>query len=114
MLEVRCPERLVEVRAWADKLGAEARQDFEGRLAYLEHYAQDGCVCDLYTDMAPYSFGFTIYKRQQDGSLQRWFNGGLIYYGPRETGVDSPQFSVSLSAVAGHELAAKARWEIHT
>jgi len=40
------------------------------------------------------------------------FNGALLYYGPGESGVGGPQFSVSLGSLGPEGV--KHRWEIHT
>lgn len=39
---------------------------------------------------------------------KRWFNGGLIYYGPQENGVGDPQYSVRIGDTS------QAGWSINT
>ena len=112
MLKVMCEEHLAAVRAHADALGAQARQSLEEQLSYLEHFAGDTCECELSKDFAPWSFSFVLYKVLEGQERRRWFNGGLIYYGPRESGVGAPQLSVSLNVFT--DAGAKARWEVHT
>lgn len=118
-VEESAQKRLEETRAFADKVGA--RNELEEQLEYLGGYAnspeEQKTVCLLYTDFAPYSFGFTMYRLvSEDGQKKekRWFNGGLIYYGPGDTGVDGPQFSVSLEGAFGVGRANKHRWEVNT
>ncbi len=100
-------KRLEEARQHADKLGADIRAQLEGRLEYLEHYAGDTCVTELYTDWAPYSFGFDIYKLK-DSERIHWFTGGLIFHRGKSNGVDFPELSVVLDPQD------KPHWGIHT
>jgi hypothetical protein len=114
-LEVKCTEHLAKTRAFADTLGAAAREQLESKLSYLEHYRNDTCVCELFSDSTPHSFYFNLLgPAKDDGSRERWFNGGLIYFGPHETGVGGPQYSVSLAGATGGAEANTARWEVHT
>jgi hypothetical protein len=112
-IEIKCETHLQQVRDFADTLGKEVREDLEKNLSYLEHYAGDTCVCELFWDMSPRSFTFQLYKIQGEERV-RWMNGGLIFYQPRETGVGGPQFSVDLGAVFGSKESEKPRWSIHT
>lgn len=115
MLEVKCEDHLKSVRAFADTLGPEVRKQLEDKLSYLEHYRSDTCLCDLYADSAPHSFLFTLYgPSKDDGARDHWFTGGLIFYGPHQSGVGGPQYSVSLAGATGQPEARDARWEIHT
>jgi hypothetical protein len=114
-IEIRCADRLQKARDFADKLGPEARKSLEDQLTYLETYRNNTCLCELYPDFAPHSFGFNLMGPvKNDGSRDRWFVGGVIYYGPSETGVDGPQFSVDIEAVAGNPEAQKPRWKVNT
>ena len=119
MLIVECEKYLEEVRAAADKIGK--RESLEKELKYLSEYAchvddsyGNDCIdldrthCLLYTDFAPLSFGFVMQLRQEDGSYKNWFNGGLIWFGPGDTGVGLPQLSVRLGDTS------KAGWSVHT
>ena len=49
----------------------------------------------LMRDFAPYSFSFQTY-RLVGGEWRDSYNGGLIYYGAGDTGVDAPNFSVRI------------------
>lgn len=52
----------------------------------------------LYKDFAPLSFVFWIEMRQEDGSYERWMNGGLIYQGPDIPADGSaPSFTVTIT-----------------
>lgn len=105
----------------------------EDRLKFLGEYAcktemgidETRTVCVLHHDFAPYSWGIQMYRRKDNitvdpknvtldnwrGGLDRYyvfmFNGGLIYYGPNESGVSSPQFSVRNGS-------SDETWEINT
>lgn len=107
--------------------------ELESRLQYLGGYAcktemgvdETRTVCVLSHDFAPYSWGIRMYRRKanitvdpKNVTLDNWrggldrhydfmFNGGLIYYGPGESGVSGPQFSVRNGS--SHET-----WEINT
>lgn len=115
MMEVRCKERLEQARAFADGLGPDVRAQLEDKLSYLERYRDGTCLCDLYTDFAPHSFGFTIYGPvKENGKRDHWLTGGLIFYQPSDTGVGGPQFSVRLGAGKGRLSPERPHWEIHT
>lgn len=90
--------RLEEARKFADSRGI--REKLEKRLEYLDKYAcQEDCQktkCCLYRDFAPNSFYFVMEIKKKDGQYERWFNGGLIYYGKGDSGVSDPQFSVRI------------------
>lgn len=73
-------------------------------LTYLNDYAGDRSQgCQVYRDVFP-SFGFTML----DKAGARWFNGGMIYYGPGDSGVGAPQYSVRI----GTDL--EEDWSINT
>jgi hypothetical protein len=76
--------------------------NFHGRPGFARR-----CVMDLYKDFAPHSFEFVRGNVEEDGTERRLFNGGLIFYAGRESGV-SGQFSVTTSGLTGP------RWESHT
>jgi hypothetical protein len=103
MLNIKCEEHLAKVREFAKIRGIEEK--LQQRLDYLDTYAEGDerglTRCDLYAD-GDYSFYFRMLKRQPDGlmpgSYAYWFNGGMIYYGPGDTGVGAPQYSVRLGA----------------
>ncbi len=113
MIEVKCGPHLEKVRAFADRVGA--REELEATLSYLENYRGGECLCVLYHDLAPHSFGFELLgPEREDGSRNCLFNGGVIYYGPGESGASAPQYSVSLAGALGGAEAKKHRWEVHT
>jgi hypothetical protein len=109
-LEILCPEHLEAVRAFADQLGAAARQNLEDQLAYLANYGGAGkSVCRLIKDFAPYSFTFGMFRVPPDGGPPvYWFNGGLIYHGPGSSGGAYPTLAVDVSDDP------KPHWSIHT
>ena len=106
-LEVRCEEHLAAVRAFADGLGETARQELESKLAYLARYGGEGTVCRLFHDDAPYSFGFSLFRRVGE-ELVFWLAGGFIYHGPGSSGGEYPTLSVTLTSEPG------SYWKIHT
>lgn len=108
MLDVKCPEHLAKVRAYADT--QDARAQLEGRLTYLGTYRSGTCICELYEDRwSPHSFEFVMLGPEKpDGTRERWFNGGLIHHAPHSTGVGAPEFSVTLNPQP------HVHWEVHT
>lgn len=108
MLEVRCEQHLASVRAHADSLGAEIREQLEEKLSFLENYAGGECVCELMVDFAPYSFAFNMLKVEADGTRRHWFNGGLILHNAGSTGAEYPVLAVTLSTQD------KPHWNVHT
>lgn len=65
--------------------------------------------CVLFSDFAPNSFYFRMYKKAGE-EYKEWFVGGLIYSGPGQSLDGSgPAFTVSLEAT-GQEHA----WSVHT
>lgn len=80
---------LDEVLDFAEKRGL--LDDLMGRLAYLAERGEKDKLTRLGKDWAPYSFTFQHFRGDQP-----WINGGLIYYGPGDTGVGAPQFSVRI------------------
>lgn len=111
MLKVENQEHFDAVIEFAERVGL--RQQLEGRLRYLEHYATSPddpgkTRCRLFKDWARYSFEFVMDLRQPDGTYRQWFNGGLILHGA-DDGFGSggaPTFSVCIEPTTG--------WEIHT
>ena len=93
-------EFLDATKAFAESVGeADA---FQSKLDYLDTYACHGDALvtktHLYKDFAPFSFGFSITKRQKDGTYSHWFEGGLIYRGPGQPGDGSgPSFNVQVA-----------------
>lgn len=74
------------------------------RMVHGKGYYYDGGFTNIYTDCAPYSFGFTRYN--PDGTYA--MNGGIIFHGKHDNGGDgsSPSYSVCLTPCNG--------WKIHT
>jgi hypothetical protein len=109
-LEILCPEHLEAVRAFADRLGPDARQDLEAQLAYLAGYGGEGAsVCRLAKDFAPHSFRFTLLRpRPAGGPPVFWFDGGLIYHGPGSSGGQYPTLAVDVSGDP------RPHWSVHT
>jgi ABC-type Fe3+-citrate transport system substrate-binding protein len=111
MLEINefTQEYLDKVKAFAKSIGKEA--EFQEKLDYFEKLTWFGVEAktSLYKDSSPYSFSFTVRaKNRITDQYDAVMNGGLIYYGPYESGSGAPQFSVSL------DTSNEARWEIHT
>ncbi len=103
---------LDRVRAFADKLGPEMREQLEEKLNYLHGY---GCTnrqfdysrCSLYDDRTPGGFSFTI-ECLKKGEYVYWMNGGLLYHGPHDgwgSGA-GPTFAVTVTPTTG--------WSVHT
>jgi hypothetical protein len=107
MLVVKCPERLAEVRAYADSIGE--RDQLEEQLAYLAEFRGGECVCELQTDFAPYSFYFVLYGPVgPTGEREVWMNGGLIHHAAHSNGVGGPEYSVTLTPQS------RPHWSVHT
>jgi hypothetical protein len=106
MLYIENQEYHNSVLAYAEKIGM--KQQLDGRLNYLDTYADGETCCHLGKDFAPYSYFFTMDKRQPDGSYKTWFSGGLIFHGKHDNGGDGsfPTLSVCLAHMDG--------WSIHT
>jgi len=64
----------------------------------------------LFQDQDFNSFTFSAETRQEGGSYEKLFDGGLIYHGPR----DSNEILELLRSIPHHELMAKLRWRMHT
>jgi hypothetical protein len=111
MLDVKCQERLEEVRKYAAERGITER--LEEKLAYLGGFAcpEDDpgkTRCEIFADFAPHSFAFNMYTRRGDGDYVLWFNGGLIYTGPGQP-LDGGFPALTVSLVAQGE-----GWSVHT
>jgi hypothetical protein len=110
MLEIHCPERVLEAWALAEKLGKQEslQKGFDQFHRYMENRGNyEACDVHLYNDFAPYSFYFIV-EVLVGGSWERDFNGGLIYHGAHDGGGDGgpPTFSVNITPHDG--------WAIHT
>lgn len=112
MLRIENQEHFDKVKAFAAARGLSAQ--LQEKFDYLDSYAnrngRDATECRLHPDFAPYSFAFTMLRRDADKPEQEpvyWFNGGLIYFGLGDTGVDAPQYSVRLGDTSEG-------WSIHT
>lgn len=105
-LIVHCPERLQEVRDFADRTGQ--RKQFEEKLEWLvgtnEQYYHH-----LYEDFAPMSFYWEMTDSPRPALIRdhRLMNGGLIYHGALEDGSRKENFSVRL-------VSDENPWSIHT
>lgn len=109
MLVVENEAYLAEVKKFAESVGAIDR--LTKQLDYLNGYAgSDKTRCHLVSDFAPHSFHFIMKKLGTDGEYRYWFNGGLIYRGPRQPLDGSgPAFTVDISpSDATHD------WSVHT
>ena len=84
-------------------------ENFIEHINYLHNYAgKENTRCILRTDFAPYSFNFTMQRKQPDGSYKYWFEGGLIYHGPHDGygSGQNPTLSVCVNPTDD--------WAIHT
>lgn len=106
MIDDRTDGYLDEVKAFAERAGK--TEQLQKQLDYLANYSQSETRCLLFRDFAPMSFYFEIQRRSDAATLERWFNGGLIFFNKGDTGVGSPQFSVR----AGDSL--PCGWSVHT
>ena len=106
----RCEDYLAEVKAFAEANGLTDK--LEKQLNYLDTYADHDnngrTKCDLFKDFAPQSFAFNMMKRSKDGEYKFWFNGGVIFYAPNDSGVGCPQLSVRIGDTS------EADWSINT
>ena len=122
MLDVQDQKHFDDVVAFARQIGLyepdgerrDHNQYLKNRLDYLAHYAgktEDGTDktrARLFRDSAPYSFGFVIESRNQNGEWVVWFNGGLLFHGAHDENGSgaAPTFAVTLEPTVG--------WSIHT
>ena len=86
----------------------------KSRLDYLAHYGgknadgSDKTRVRLFKDFAPYSFGFVIESKDENGAWKTWFHGGLLFHGAHDghgSGA-APTLAVTLTPTIG--------WSIHT
>jgi hypothetical protein len=121
MLIVEDQDHFASVVAFAQRIGLyepvqteERTSSLKGRLDYLAGYGgkneagEDTSRVRLFKDWAPYSFGFVIERRVQDGSWKHFMNGGLLYHGTHDGNGsgEAPTFAVTLTPTSG--------WSIHT
>jgi hypothetical protein len=86
----------------------------KNRLDYLNGYGgknsdgTDRTRVRLFKDFAPYSFGFVIESKDDNGEWSTWFHGGLLFHGPHDGngGGAGPTFAVTLTPTVG--------WVVHT
>lgn len=98
-------KRLQEILDFLEKRNEpELTEKFLARMKYLNDYAGERSQgCTLRRDYAPFSFAFVMLR--QDG--ESWFNGGMIYHGPGESGAGAPAYSVRIGDRPED-------WSIHT
>lgn len=81
MLEVQNQKHFDDVKAFADRMIKSIQ--LQEKLDYLDTYADPEnkglTKCILGYDFAPYSFAFSMLKRDDEGAYKFWFNGGLIF-----------------------------------
>lgn len=102
---VHCKDKLKAVIAFAKSFGNGSYETLIRSLQIIgrkSHWGKDK-ECHLYSDFAPHSFYFEM---KRDGQV--CMNGGIIFYKGAESGVNSPQYSVTLSGRSD------SRWEVHT
>ena len=114
MLVIESQKFFDEVVEFAKKNGLYENKDINGalksKLDYLENYGGDKnkSRTRLFRDHAPYSFGFLLEKKDENGSWVVLFQGGLIFHGAHDGHGDgsAPTFAVTLTPTTG--------WSIHT
>lgn len=115
VLEVKCPEHLEKVRAFAQTVpgGEEA---LNNALERLRVTCGPGCRVELYDDFAPWSFRFAIFRASGGMRDQLVINGGLLYSGPGGAPLDGsfPALSVDLGALFDPEHGKQPKWKINT
>jgi len=95
-------EYLIQILAFAEERGL--LEDFLrqlGHAAFDEFFGMP-CVTRFFKDFAPYSLRFVVMVKEK-----RAMNGGLIYFGPGDTGVGAPQLSVRIGGTGEG-------WEVHS
>ena len=91
-----------KVLTFAEKRGLlENLQKKFGQMAFPTFFGKP-CTTRVSKDFSPYSFYFETYVGDR-----LVLSGGLIYYGPGESGVDAPQLSVRIGDLTEG-------WEVHT
>lgn len=110
MLEIQNKEHFEKVKQFAESTGR--MKQLQDKLDYLDTYAEHGdrgaTRCVLGYDWAPYSFSFTMMRRNENGDYFPWYNGGLIFHSSHDGGGSgsAPTYSVCLNPTDG--------WSIHT
>lgn len=106
-IKVFCAERLKETVTFAKKFGGKSLDSLKRSLEYLATYGgKNQTVCKLYQDFVPYSFGFAMFRRLENGTEEFWFAGGLICHGAGSNGME--EMSITLSPQN------YVNWQIHT
>lgn len=104
MINIHCPEHLIQIFKFAAQVGAADR--LAERLEFLARFGDQNNICELYRDGAPYSFSFLM--RHPSGAP--WFNGGLIYSGPGQPlDGSAPALTVGIGIDSSQH-----GWSIHT
>jgi hypothetical protein len=89
------------------ELSKKLKESLVNKLKYLSNYAchgeaqRDQTICLLYKDFEPYSFLFTMKRKNAFGEYDDWFSGGLIFHSDM-----CGKSSIVLEDVHG--------WSIHT
>jgi hypothetical protein len=95
-------EYIAQVLAFAERRGL--LEEFLRKLGYavFDEFFGMPCVTRFFEDFAPYSLRFVVMVKEK-----RAMNGGLIYFGPGDTGVGAPQLSVRIGGTGEG-------WEVHS
>jgi hypothetical protein len=95
--------RLDEIKSFATTNGL--TDSYNKTFARLERHSQNGCEVKLYSDFAPLSLYFEIFR---EGRFE--MNGGFIFHGPHDGfgNGGAPTFFVCLDPEK------EAGWSIHT
>jgi len=103
----RVTAQLALARAEAHRFGL--RHQLERELAFLDSFAAPIITrCTLFADHAALSFTFLLEALAADGVWRHWFQGALIYHGPRGGGESSGPLTLAASMAPFHG------WQIHT
>jgi hypothetical protein len=70
------------------ELSKKLKESLVNKLRYLSNYAcyvddklqRDQTICMLFKDFEPYSFIFTMKRKNASGGYDDWFSGGLIFH----------------------------------
>lgn len=104
MITIHCPEHLIQTFKFAAQVGVADR--LAERLEFLAQFGDQNNICELHRDSAPHSFSFLM--RHPSGTP--WFNGGLIYSGPRQPlDGSAPALTVGIGIDSSQH-----GWSIHT
>lgn len=95
--------KLEQIREFATRNNLIA--EFEYVFNRFTRFSDNGYRVDLFSDMAPHSLYFELYR---EGEFS--MNGGMIFHGPHDGGGNgsAPTFSVSINPES------KPHWSIHT